>query len=58
MAIGISQDLRKGAEALAVLFDTEEYGMHPDRFFDDMDGKRALASLRDDFLEQVSDLGS
>jgi hypothetical protein len=49
------EDLRKGAEALAVLFDTEEYGMHPDRFVEDVEAKRALAALKEDFLEQFSE---
>ena len=49
------EDRRKGAEALAILFDTEEYGMHPDRFFgEEPEHKRPLAALKDDFLSEVS----
>lgn len=46
-------DIIRGAQALAIICDSEDFGMHPEQYISSNHEKRTLVNLKDDFLADL-----
>ena len=47
-------DLIKACEVISMIFDSEDFSTHEDRYFGTYDDKKCLKKLYDDFIEDLT----